>query len=63
MEIIPEFEYRTDPEAKVCAAAAGVVTRVELQSGSNDYEIEIKPNIKSTYSVINDHIKTSLSGR
>ncbi len=56
-KIIPEFEYRTDPEAKVYAAAAGVVTRVELQSGSNDYEIEIKPNIKSTYSVINDHIK------
>lgn len=58
-KIIPEFEYRTDPNARVYAAADGVVTRVEFQNDSKDSEIETKPNIKSIYSVINDHVKNA----
>lgn len=54
---LPTFEYRTDVNAQVFAAADGYVQMVSFQSDTGDYEIHTTPTETSQYTVSYDHVK------
>lgn len=55
-KILPTFEYRTSPDADVLSAIDGVVTKVDYQSNTQDYEILIQPEENSQWTLGQDHI-------
>lgn len=59
-KILPTFEYRVKDDADVISPCDGWVTHLEFQDDSDDYELYIKTNALSLYSVSIDHI-TDLS--
>ncbi|KKR06475.1 MAG: hypothetical protein UT34_C0001G0516 [candidate division WS6 bacterium GW2011_GWF2_39_15] len=56
-KLLPTFEYRTDPNAKVFVAADGIITDLRFQTDTKDYEIMTSPSARSRYAVIYDHVK------
>jgi hypothetical protein len=55
-KILPTFEYRVAPDANVYSPCDGFITRMFFQERTNDYEIGIRTNALSIYTVAIDHI-------
>jgi len=55
-KILPTFEYRVDEDADVVSPCDGWITHEELQEDSDDYDVWIKTNALSIYTVSIDHL-------
>lgn len=55
-KILPTFEYRTDSDADVLSVIDGLVTKIDYQSNTQDYEVLIQPEENSQWTLGQDHI-------
>ena len=57
-KILPTFEYRTAKDADVFSAIDGVITKIEYQTQTQDYEILIQPETGSQWTLGHDHVSS-----
>ena len=55
--ISPAFEYITKIDAKVRSTSYGVVSNINYQDDTQDYELHITLNQNTAYLIIYDHVK------
>ncbi len=55
--ISPAFEYITEINAKVYSASYGIISSINFQEESQDYELHVVLNEYSTHLIIYDHVK------
>ncbi|MDP3697094.1 MAG: DUF5667 domain-containing protein [Candidatus Taylorbacteria bacterium] len=55
-KVLPTFEYRTAKDADVFAVSDGIITKIEYQQQTQDYEILIQPEANSEWTLGHDHV-------